>query len=112
MVLGEDIVRIVNMATDWIWESNAKRRSCSLQELQTSGSSRVWERLQLWYKEVPWLLERDFWSHLGVLLRTKSAGEEEHLSKRETIRRDRGSVSAVLLYCHKLLVYIGSQAGG
>lgn len=29
--LGEDIVRIVNMATDWIWESNAKRRSYSLQ---------------------------------------------------------------------------------
>ncbi|MXQ88439.1 hypothetical protein E5288_WYG006666 [Bos mutus] len=31
LALGEDIVRIVNMATDWIWESNAKRRSYSLQ---------------------------------------------------------------------------------
>ena len=59
----------------------------SCPELQTSGSSRVWERLQLWYKEAPWLLERDFWSHLGVLLRTKSAGEEE-------VRRSRNEAPA------------------
>ncbi|XP_045021097.1 uncharacterized protein LOC112583974 isoform X2 [Bubalus bubalis] len=84
---SEDIVRIVNTATDWIWESNAKRRSCSPQGLQTSGSSRVWERQQLWYKEVPWPLERDFWSHLGVLLRTKSSGKQE-------VRRSRNEAPA------------------
>ncbi|XP_044796369.2 uncharacterized protein LOC112583974 isoform X3 [Bubalus bubalis] len=124
--MSEDIVRIVNTATDWIWESNAKRRSCSPQGasklaegqnnlmcpvttgsddgyllprfqmkqagvgvngLQTSGSSRVWERQQLWYKEVPWPLERDFWSHLGVLLRTKSSGKQE-------VRRSRNEAPA------------------
>ena len=31
------------------------------------------------------------------------------LMERETIRRNRGSIWAVSLYCHKLLVYIGKQ---